>query len=344
MSLPKNILFVDVETTGLSDDDRVVSFGAVELDTSTLGSGTWKIEETHLIFDPGVPSHPMALKVHGYDDWTLRHQPPFPFYAHLVKSMISQCDLLVAHNADFDLRFLSRELASARETWPDAKIYCTMQAERRRGRPAGLDAVCSRIGVPSRGRRHSAFDDAFRAMQVFLHQSGVSANGLASSTKKPSNLKKVSRKPKDGIADRAPDVERARIETLAELLALLRREVYPGLLALRWIAGNAFLEDVKIASVARAFVETVSAAHAAQVIDAFPEIAVLDVARLRCEWGDVRKALEAIRSDLPKRQRLSDAIEQCIRADGQVAKEEIERLREVAGCLGGQIAVGMMAT
>ncbi|MDJ0447935.1 3'-5' exonuclease [Methylocystis sp. JR02] len=344
MSLPKNILFVDVETTGLSNDDRVVSFGAVALDASTLGSGAWKTEETHLIFDPGVPSHPMALKVHGYDDWTLRHQPPFPLYAHLVKSMISRCDLLVAHNADFDLKFLSRELASARETWPDAKTYCTMQAERRRGRPAGLDAVCGRIGVPSRGRRHSAFDDAFRAMQVFLHQHGVSVNGLASPTKKPSNLKKVPRKPKDGIADRAPDVERARIEKLAELLALQRREVYPGLLALRWIAGSAFLEDAKIASVARAFMETESAAHTAQVIDEFPEIAILDVARLGCEWRDVRNALDAIRSDLPKRQRLSDAIERCIRADGQIAKEEIERLREIADYLGGQIAVAFVAT
>jgi DNA polymerase III subunit epsilon len=342
--LPRKLIFVDVETTGLSDRDRIVSFGAVELDSSEIANENLSVRETHLIFDPGIPSHPMALRVHGFNDWTLRHQNPFPLYARFIKSIISRCDLLVAHNADFDIKFLSRELAAAGESWPGVNTYCTMQAERRLGLPASLDAACSRIGLARRGHRHSAFEDAFRAMQIFLHQHGVSAWERDPIASKPSNIKKVPRKPKEGAPDRIPDAERARIDKFAESLALLRQEMHPGLLALRWVAGSSFANDENIASAVRAFVRTETAICAPEIIEKFAEIAVLDTIHAPCEWGDVRNALDAIRFDLTKRRRLSEALERCIRADSKVDKEEIERLREIAEYLGGRIAVDFIAT
>jgi hypothetical protein len=50
------------------------------------------------------------------------------------------------------------------------------------------------------------------------------------------------------------------------------------------------------------------------------------------------RALDAIGSDIAKRQRLSEFIERGIRADGNISKNEIERLKRVASYLGGQVA------
>ena len=72
--LPPRLVALDVEATGLSAGDRMVSVGAVALATASLAAGRPEIVCHHLVVDPGRTSHPAALAVHGYDDWLLRHQ------------------------------------------------------------------------------------------------------------------------------------------------------------------------------------------------------------------------------------------------------------------------------
>ena len=100
------MLFVDVETTGLHSRDHIVSYGGILADMAGIETGTMNLNIEHLIFDPGVKSHPEAEKVHGYSDWLLRHQDQFPAHAAEVAEQIAKADLVVAHNADFDIRFL----------------------------------------------------------------------------------------------------------------------------------------------------------------------------------------------------------------------------------------------
>ena len=60
-TIPKCVAFFDVETTGLSDKDRIVTFAGVKLlDTETLSTGSLPIACIYLIFDPGRKSHPRA--------------------------------------------------------------------------------------------------------------------------------------------------------------------------------------------------------------------------------------------------------------------------------------------
>lgn len=339
MHLPKNVLVLDVETTGLSTQDKVVSFGAVSFDSSQIEMASEpSFALTHLIFDPGVPSHPQAEKVHGYSDWVLRHQHPFPLYAGLIRSLIARHDLIVAHNARFDTGFLSRELRAAGETWPEIEVYCTMQAARDEGLAGSLDAACKRAGIASRGKRHSALDDAWRAMQVFLCQMDLIPYDAPEAVgQKPANLKRVPRKPKSGVLSRNSTVELRRIEELAATVHAARRDALPALAVLRWVACGAEAVDGELKGELLAFARAEVTAYLGGLGDEFADALYAEVIAFPSSLAELEGSIEAFRSDADKRNRLSVAIERCIRVDGKIAGDEISRLRQLAAHLGGQI-------
>ena len=165
---PKKIVAVDVETTGLHSNDRVITLGAWRVDLSDLDADTLKYEFIHLIFDPGRKSHPRAEEVHGYSDWVLRHQQPFSEHAATISDFISSADLIVAHNAAFDLGFIDRELRAAGKSELNRDSQCTMNAYRQTGLPgrASLNSVCERIGLQRAGKKHGALEDAWLALMV----------------------------------------------------------------------------------------------------------------------------------------------------------------------------------
>jgi len=170
--LPARIGFVDVETTGLYASDRVVSLAVIQLETGPLTNGKLELDLIHLIFNPGCKSHPRARDVHGYSDTCLGYQEAFTTYASQIAGFLSRCDLLVAHNASFDFRFIDAELAGCglRHSRP---TFCTMKGYRRRGTgSATLDAACREIGISRQGRHHGALEDAWLAMQVYLWLNG----------------------------------------------------------------------------------------------------------------------------------------------------------------------------
>jgi Exonuclease len=89
-TLPSKVVFVDVETTGLTDSDRIVSFAAILLETQSLRAEKCNVSVIHVVCDPGKKSHPRAKSVHGFSDWVLRHQDPFSKYAGDIASLIGR--------------------------------------------------------------------------------------------------------------------------------------------------------------------------------------------------------------------------------------------------------------
>jgi len=168
--LPSRLFFVDVETTGLHRSDRIVSFAGILLTTKDLAQAQLNIKHVHLLFDPGRKSHPEAETLHGYDDWTLRHQAFFSEHATVIRELFDAADLIVAHNAEFDIGFINREFEALGESPIGNPIYCTMQAYRQTGYAgrASLDAIAHRIGLVRAGKRHGAFEDAWLTMMVYL--------------------------------------------------------------------------------------------------------------------------------------------------------------------------------
>jgi len=172
---PYRFGFVDVETTGTSSDDRIVSLGLVTVDgdgpdflKSLVGSEDFESRLVHLVFNPGRSSHWAARKVHGLSDEFLAQQPPFADYAEAVWKRLSECNQLDAHNAAFDGRLLDAEFIRCGLPPVGHRMTCTM-VDWRRSSPATsarLDAILATIGRYRTGRHHGALEDAWNCFVV----------------------------------------------------------------------------------------------------------------------------------------------------------------------------------
>ena len=167
--LPDRFVLLDVETTGIHSSDRIVTLAAISVERTALLRDSMTINYMHLIFDPGKKCHPEAERVHGHDDWELRHQEFFSEHAQSIREFIDGADLLIAHNAEFDMSFLHREFEHAGVAPITKPAFCTMQAYRQRftGR-ANLDTIAARVGLMRSGARHGALEDCFLTLNVFL--------------------------------------------------------------------------------------------------------------------------------------------------------------------------------
>jgi DNA polymerase III subunit epsilon len=168
--LPASVAFCDVETTGLGNHDRIISFGGIGMISRDLAKGRPGLAYLYLVFDPGRRNSRAAERIHGFTDSALRLQDPFAVHAADVWRFLTSHELIVAHNAAFDLRFINREMILSGLPALTRPIYCTMKGYRARdlGGSASLSAVCRRIRLARAGDLHDAVEDAWLAMQIYL--------------------------------------------------------------------------------------------------------------------------------------------------------------------------------
>ena len=210
--LPASVVFCDVETTGLGNDDRIVSFGGIGMISRDLARRRPDLEYVYLVFDPGKRNRRGAQQIHGFSDSALRLQDPFPVHAADVRRFLTGYELLVAHNAAFDIRFINREMRLAGLPALNRPVYCTMKGYRALdlGGSAALGAVCHHIKLARSGDLHDAIEDAWLAMQIYLwlHGCPLQRRFRGSLPCTPSNLRhaEVSRYRADRHARRSPDV------------------------------------------------------------------------------------------------------------------------------------------
>ncbi|MGG7519663.1 3'-5' exonuclease [Allorhizobium undicola] len=186
---PKKIAVVDVETTGLRLNDRVVSFAMLEVSGESLVAGQPDIRGTHLIFNPQKRSQTRAREVHGYSEQELKVQEPFSLYAAEIRNALNAADLIVAHNCAFDMRFLQYEMQLAGVGAINTRTHCTMIEYRKKyGSPANLDHVNCAMGLPLRATTHSAFEDAQRCFLTYLWLNGVDVTAASVADQAPQNF------------------------------------------------------------------------------------------------------------------------------------------------------------
>ena len=167
------ILICDTETTGVTEDDRIVSFGAIMLNhmrDQPGGTRDMNFSPVHFLFNPGRPSHPMAQKVHGHTDLELSFQEPFSDRATEIAELFGRAKLVVCHNVAFDLKFIRREMQIAGASIHPRETFCTMRAAQRDAAfPNGrLDDLSRIVGLPRIGATHGALEDAWITMHVFF--------------------------------------------------------------------------------------------------------------------------------------------------------------------------------
>jgi len=167
----REIVF-DTETTGLdpAQGHRVVEIGAVEI-SNLIPTG----RVFHVYIDPERDMPEEAFRVHGLSREFLASHRKFAEIAGGFIDFIEDSPL-IAHNADFDVRFLNAEFSTLKlPSLAPARIIDTLAMARRLhpGSPASLDALCQRYGIDlSRRDRHGALLDAGLLAEVYAELMG----------------------------------------------------------------------------------------------------------------------------------------------------------------------------
>jgi DNA polymerase-3 subunit epsilon len=119
--------------------------------------------------------------VHGLTAEFLTGKPKFHELAHEFEAFM-QDSRLVAHNAEFDVRFLNAELVKAGRPKLACAVQDTLALARRKypGSPASLDALCRRFGIDlSERSKHGALIDTRLLAKVYLELMGGLQPGLS---------------------------------------------------------------------------------------------------------------------------------------------------------------------
>lgn len=97
------IVMFDTETTGLKDDDRVIELGAVRFEDGEA------VDQWGTLLYPGREIPEEASAIHGITTFDVSTAPPF---VGSLPQLLRLCRNAwpAAYNADFDKRFLFREL------------------------------------------------------------------------------------------------------------------------------------------------------------------------------------------------------------------------------------------
>lgn len=167
----REIVF-DTETTGLDprDGHRLVEFAGVEL-IERMPTG----RSIHFYCNPGRTMPAEAEAIHGLSDEFLRDKPRFMEKAGELLEFLGDA-VLVAHNAQFDMRFLNFELQKAARGPIDAgRVVDTLDLARKRfpGAKHSLDALCQRFSIDRSARvLHGALIDAELLSDVYIELTG----------------------------------------------------------------------------------------------------------------------------------------------------------------------------
>lgn len=153
---------IDTETTGYSPrhHHRIIEVAVVAID----GQGHVQDEWTTLV-NPGRDLGP--TEIHGIRGQDLIDAPSFNDIAGDLISLLHG-RVVVAHNADFDLRFLDAELERMGEDLPDVPFVCTAGLASAFGLPLSsyrLERCCQHFGIEIENS-HSALDDAKATAQL----------------------------------------------------------------------------------------------------------------------------------------------------------------------------------
>ena len=173
----REIVF-DTETTGFDPDqgDRIVEIGCVEL-INGLPSG----ETFHSYINPERDVPKSAEKIHGLSTAFLQDHPTFGVIVDDFLDFIDDSSL-VAHNAEFDFKFVNWELKNVGQLPLSlSRMIDTLQLARRKfpGAQNSLDALCKRFKIDNSHRTlHGALLDSEILADVYLELKGGRQGGL----------------------------------------------------------------------------------------------------------------------------------------------------------------------
>jgi DNA polymerase-3 subunit epsilon len=153
----------DFETTGIyASTNRVLEIGLVKFDQNFQ-----IIAEYETLINPHRDVGP--VEIHGVTPSLLVNAPEFSEVAHDICEFMNG-SVLIAHNKNFDLGFLRRELELTQIQVPPLDALCTMELIRSAypSSPRKLADCCEFLGIEV-DHAHEALSDARMAAQIAIH-------------------------------------------------------------------------------------------------------------------------------------------------------------------------------
>ncbi|WP_227430704.1 DNA polymerase III subunit epsilon [Psychrobacter sp. I-STPA6b] len=166
-------LIMDTETTGLDPNkgDRIIEVGIVEL-VGRKFTG----EKLHVYINPERGMDEEVIRIHGISEAFLADKPTFSQVAQQLYDFMAGAEI-IAHNAPFDISFLSMEFDKVGLTDFVQTIQVTdslmLAKHQYPGQKNTLDALVRRLNVGKQDRTfHGALLDAEILAEVYLAMTG----------------------------------------------------------------------------------------------------------------------------------------------------------------------------
>ena len=191
-------IILDIETTGLDHKNghKIIEIGCFELIDKEMGMSY------HQYINPNKKLTEENIKIHGITNEFL---DPYPRFSEIVESFLEfiKDDIIVAHNAQFDIGFINNELMEERlDQITQDRIIDTLVIARDEfpGQQINLDSLVKKLKINSMVNRehHGALKDAKILTDVYLELRGHTQMGFNLSTKND-NSKVVKMMPFDGL-------------------------------------------------------------------------------------------------------------------------------------------------
>lgn len=164
------VTFLDTETTGVdAENDRIIEIAMQTYDLSTekmLKSYTQRI-------NPQMMISASAFMVHRISNEMLVGCPTWKDVADDIFAFLSETDVLIAHNLEFDLPFIENSLNRCGHSILNKKGFCTMENGRWAtfdGKFPKLKELCFCFAIDyDENEAHSAEYDTAILAQCFFH-------------------------------------------------------------------------------------------------------------------------------------------------------------------------------
>ena len=151
----------DVETPN-AKNDSICSIGIVRVEEGRV------VLSKHYYVDPEDRFDPFNVQLHGISRAHVAGKPNFPKLWHEISPWFLQ-EVVIAHNATFDLRVLSKCFANYAIDVPDFFSLCTLKLSRKWVKELShhrLNDMCDYFRVDLL-QHHNALDDALACQGVF---------------------------------------------------------------------------------------------------------------------------------------------------------------------------------
>lgn len=164
MTLPENLAFVDIETTGHSSQyDRIIEIGIVRVENNKV------VQKFQTLLNPDQHVSPFIEQLTGISSRELENAPTFYEKKDEILEMLENC-VFVAHNVRFDYGFLRSEFKRHLTSF-SMKHFCTVKLSRAlfpQHKHHNLDALIERFGFVCE-ERHRALGDAQILWDFYQH-------------------------------------------------------------------------------------------------------------------------------------------------------------------------------